>query len=166
MNTITHTLLPVIGIAIARKKSGLLETEYWNRKRICAVALFGALPDLLNPHFSLAARLSSWTHGLPGWLGFVLLLMCLVYIKKLKLDPKLAAWMASAYLFHLFCDMIAGGIAWLYPFHNSVIGMRLVPYQIWIPLDMCCGAIVYFVFRAIPKYRLAKLKAESVKEKQ
>ena len=64
MNTITHSLLPVIGTGIDKKRHRKI-AEYWNLPRVLAVAAFGAMPDLLNPHISLESRYSSWSHGLP-----------------------------------------------------------------------------------------------------
>ena len=154
MNTITHALLPLIGISVGQGR------RYWTGKKLLLVGVFGALPDILNPHLGIEARLSSWSHGLPAFLGVSLVLLILSCIKRMRLERKLAVWMAGAYLFHLFCDMISGGIAWLYPFRHSVIGDYYVPPLFWIPLDIVSLLAVYLIYRAIPRYRRAKLKAE------
>lgn len=150
MNTVTHALLPVIGTAIGKGK------KYWSGKKILLVAVFGALPDILTPHLGLEARLTSWFHGLPAFLGVSLLLFIISYIKRLRLDRKLAIWLSGAYLLHLFCDMISGGIAWMYPFQYSVIGDYYVSPVIWIPLDIACAVVVYLLHYAIPRYKLAR----------
>ena len=105
------------------------------RVSLILIAIAGAAPDVLSPHLSLADRLSSWTHNIwfligsaPAWF----------LIARKFADSR---WFATGSLmvfataFHLFCDTIAGGIAWRYPYDNAVIARRWVPYQWWIILD-------------------------------
>jgi len=150
MNTLTHALLPVIATSIGDRK------PYWHRNKLMLLALFGALPDIINPHIMLAARLTSWSHGLPAFLTISFMLWILTFIKQVPLDRKLAIYLAAAYLFHLFCDMISGGISWLYPIKGGVIGGYFVPPAFWIPLDLLCGIAVYLIQYAIPKYIRAR----------
>jgi len=152
MNTITHALLPVIATSMGNKK------PYWCRNKLLLLALFGALPDIINPHITLVARLTSWSHGLPAFLAVTVLLTILTFIKQVPLDRKLALWLGSAYLFHLCCDMISGGIAWLYPFKHGTIGDYYISPMLWIPLDIICTMVVYLIQYAVPKYKRARQK--------
>lgn len=156
MNTITHGLLPVI-------TAGMCERAYlgpdgrrgfFSRRDILLIGLAGAAPDLFDPHLSLADRYSSWTHNVFAWAGFTLLVVVLHAWRSQLISRRLGLWLSAAYLLHLFCDAIAGGIAWLYPFAtDSIIGQYLVPSKLWIPLDLVCFLTTYFIFRAIPRFK-------------
>ena len=85
MNTVTHALAPVLLASFAAKKSvGFV------RKEIIMIGIAGALPDLLNPHLSLEARMHSWSHGLPFWLFLSLLLLVLSRLPQRHLSTRLA----------------------------------------------------------------------------
>ena len=51
--------------------------------------------------------------------------------------------------------MIAGGIPWLYPLEQGMVGVRWVPWSWWWPLDGICVLSVYLIHRVIPRYRRA-----------
>jgi hypothetical protein len=166
MNTLTHALLPVIA-------AGLYEKSYAPKsqrrgilgpKAIILIGVFGAAPDLINPHLSLSSRYSSWSHGLPFWTALTLGLVLYAAIRRSERPLwTTAAWLSGAYLLHLVCDGISGGIAWAYPFGHQIVGARLVTYRWWIPLDIVCASITYFIFRGIPclaEYRV-KVKGTS-----
>ena len=160
MNTLTHALLPVIGVSVNKKRTDKCGAAYWGWKRLFLLCFFGALPDLLHPHLSLSARYTSYSHGLPALFCVGLLLGILVQVKKFGLDLYLVAWIFLAYALHLLCDLVSGGIAWCYPFDSSVIGGYYFPVVYWIPLDFICALTVYFIYRAIPKYVQAKQKKD------
>jgi hypothetical protein len=152
MDTVTHALAPVI---LTRIFAGPL----WPRWRgFTAIALAGALPDLINPHLSLQARMSSWSHGLPFWVLFSVILFGTAHLSDKRIPVPLAALCSAAYLFHLFCDAISGGVNWLYPFKDFIWGDYWVDPVFWIPLDVLCLLSCYFLFRVLP--RLPK-RAES-----
>jgi membrane-bound metal-dependent hydrolase YbcI (DUF457 family) len=90
MNTVTHALIPAIVAGICarayrdpKKRSGILSS-----KDILIIGVFGAAPDLLNPHLSLDARYTSWSHSLFCWLGLTLLLLILGLKWKAWLTPR------------------------------------------------------------------------------
>jgi membrane-bound metal-dependent hydrolase YbcI (DUF457 family) len=138
MFVITHALSPVILTAIgdtaALEKAG---GRTLRRRHYIAIALSGAMPDLLYPHLSLAARYSSWTHTIWFLAGFSLVA---AFVARRWFDRAglMAALMIGACAFHLFCDAIAGGIAWAYPFSSDVIGDYYVPPSLWLWLDLGC----------------------------
>jgi putative exporter of polyketide antibiotics len=145
MDVFTHALAPVI---VTRMVAGHAP---WLRKYgFIAIGLFGALPDMLNPHLSLAARLSSWSHGLPFWGGLTVSLLLVSIFKRAWIDPRLAAVLSLAYLFHMICDAISGSIDWLYPFGKFIWGDYYVDPLYWIPLDVVCFLITYYLFRIAP----------------
>ncbi len=154
MNTVTHALAPVLLIRwIAGKRS-------WpGGKNLILIGIAGALPDLLNPHLSLEARMASWSHGLPCWMAFTLVLAGVSRWKSDALAPGIAAAMSLAYLFHLICDAISGGIDWLHPIGSLAWGAYWVSPLLWIPLDVFLILAAYATFRALPNYRKARAKA-------
>ncbi len=141
MYVLTHALAPVVlcatvdAVCLERTGSRLLRGRHY-----LAIGLAGALPDLLSPHLSLAARYSSWSHT-----AWFLLLFVPVALLLSRLFPErralLATLMILACAFHLFCDAIAGGIAWGYPFTTETIGRSLVPATLWWKLDVACVAL-------------------------
>lgn len=72
--------------------------------------------------------------------------------------------LSGAYLLHMVCDAISGGIAWAYPFGPQIIGARLVRHIWWIPLDLACGVTAYLIFRAIPKIAEERMKTNQATE--
>jgi len=153
MDVFTHALAPVIVTKLS------VGHPPWIRKYgFIVIGLFGALPDVLNPHLSLAARLSSWSHGLPFWGGLTVSLFLLSIIRRSWIDPKLATVLSLAYLFHMICDAISGSINWLYPLGDFIWGDYYVDPIYWIPLDVVCFLITYYLFRIAPMR--AKVKAK------
>jgi hypothetical protein len=147
----THILLPIIPLAWRRYKLSQEKKTGHKLREISVVGLFGALPDLLNPHLSLEARLSSWSHGLPfvGILTGLLLLGCIPKASPLTIIR--AAYLLFAYGLHLFCDAISGGIAWLYPFSGKVIGAAYIkPGLLWFAADFFLVIAAYVLLRLLP----------------
>ena len=145
MNTVTHALLPVI----------LTDVVYGGRKRfggraLVMIGLAGALPDLLNPHLSLEARMQSWSHGLPFWLAFSSCVLLASFLSKGRFRPGVALLACAAYFLHLACDAVSGGINWLYPVSDWVWGGYWVHPVTWVPLDVICVLTCYVLFRLIP----------------
>jgi len=128
---ITHGLSPLVVAGFADLAAG----RQLERANLILIALAGAAPDILSPHLSLDARLHSWTHNLWFLLGSVPVWFFLAY--RFADSRRLATGllMISATGFHLFCDAIAGGIAWLYPYSDQILARRWVPYSWWFTLD-------------------------------
>lgn len=131
MFVITHGLSPMIGIGFADLASG----RRLERTDLLLIALAGAAPDILSPHLSLDARLHSWTHNLWFLLGSAPVWMLVARRFAHARWMAMGALMIFATAFHLFCDAISGGIAWLYPYSDEVIARRWVPYSWWFALD-------------------------------
>lgn len=145
MNTVTHALIPVICARLAVKRN-----VWMGRWTPYQIALAGASPDLLNPHLSLEARMTSWSHGLPAWLAFTAILIISSLVSRGKLPMSLVCWLSGAYLLHIACDAISGGVNLLYPVKTWVIGDYWIDPVWWVPLDVLCLLVVYFLFRVIP----------------
>lgn len=157
MNTITHGLAPLL-LTYAL----LPESKQLTGKQLVVVGLCGALPDLINPHLSLAARMASWSHGLPAWLAVTVLLLVASAILKSVFPWRAAVAGSLAYLLHLFCDAIAGGINWLSPVGDAYWGAYWFPVILWVPTDVVLVLTTYLVFRAIPQIRKVKQKTSSL----
>lgn len=119
----THALLPVataLGIDNARLALG--RDEVFPAWSIATIGLFGALPDLCTPHLSLEARYSSWSHTLVFLAGLLPLaaLTSTFFPKGTRLTVAAALWFAG--VLHLAGDALSGGIAWLHPWSDSILG--------------------------------------------
>ena len=151
MNTVTHALAPVLlAHACLRGRWRL------SGKQLVAVAVCGALPDLINPHLTLASRMASWSHGLPAWVVLTVVLLVLSLLWKDRVPRRLALVGSLAYLLHLFCDAIAGGINWMSPVGDYFWGEYWFPVILWTPTDVVLVLACYFIFRAIPGLRRAR----------
>ncbi len=147
MTTVTHALAPVILFRLLNgRDSELTKWDYiW-------IALAGASADIINPHYYLVDRLTSWSHGLPFWIVFSVVLVTLAFViaksNKLKfISVRIAIFCSLAYLLHLLVDAISGGINLFYPVQDYFWGFSLVPFKYWIPFDILNILIVYFQFR-------------------
>ena len=145
MDIFTHALLPVILTGAVARRPDL--RGKWS---LIAIGLAGALPDLLSPHLSLAARMTSWSHGLPCWAGLTAAMILMALGSRGKMSVALASVLSGAYLLHLFCDAISGGVNFFYPLGNWIWGDYWVDPIWWIPLDVICFLICYWMFRYIP----------------
>jgi len=128
---ITHGLSPLVGIGFADLATG----RHLERTHLILIGLAGAAPDILSPHLSLDARLHSWTHNLWFLLGSIPVWLFLAHRFANTRCLGTGLLMIFATSFHLFCDAISGGIAWLYPYSDQVLARRWVPYSWWFALD-------------------------------
>jgi len=98
----------------------------------------------------LLARYSSLSHGILFWFILTIALLLFAFLKRKMLPFYLAGWFSAAYLLHLFCDGISGGIAWLYPLRGDIVGRYYIQPIWWSPLDIICALLAYGMFRIIP----------------
>lgn len=141
----THASVPVLLASLADMGS-LVKTRrlLFEKKHLAAIALAGVLPDLLSPHISLQARLTSFSHTI--W--FLLVLFpALIIVSKFLFGRRyllmgVSLWLAST--IHLFLDLSAGGINPTYPLGQR-IGFYLVHYRNWVVLDLVSVALTLAV---------------------
>jgi hypothetical protein len=151
VNTVTHGLAPLLlAHACLRGRWSL------SGRQLAIVGVLGAAPDLINPHLTLEARKASWSHGLPAWAVLTVVLVIVSLLWKRRCPPRLAVVGSLAYLLHLLCDAIAGGINWLSPVGDAFWGEYWFPVVLWTPTDVVLVLTCYFVFRAIPGLRRAR----------
>ncbi len=130
----------------------------WIRRYgLLAIGLAGALPDALNPHLSLEARMTSWSHGLPFWGVLTTVVLLVSFLSKQRISWKLSCVLSLAYLFHIFCDAISGGVNFLYPVKDFNWGEYWVDPLYWIPLDIGCILTCYYLFRIKPSLEKKKI---------
>lgn len=164
MNVVTHGFAPVVLAAAAelvlfkiRGRRTLTDRHF------AAIAISGAMPDILWPHLSLQARLTSPTHTI--WFLIASIPIAILLARWLFRDSwRLTSFlMVSAAAFHLFCDAIANGIAWLYPISNQVIGVSLVPWWSWRWIDVgSLGLAVILIYALRLLSRSSPSEAASV----
>ena len=157
MNIFTHALAPVIATRLLFPKS-----RWAGRAGLVAIGLAGALPDILSPHITLEQRMSSWSHGLPAWAGVSIVFASASLLSKRRIAPALAAAMSVAYLLHMFCDAISGGINWLAPFGTLSWGRYWFDPIWWVPLDVVCVLTCYYLFRLQPMWARLRGKRAAV----
>jgi len=126
MTPVTHALLPLLlgPRFLPRRADG---APSWAASG--AVAFAGVLPDLLSPHLGLEARHAAFSHSLVAWALFVLLLAAVSLHPRLRAHRVLLAICAGAYLAHLLCDLVTGGVPLLAPFEPAIWG------EAWL---QCC----------------------------
>ena len=83
-------------------------------------------------------------------MGLVVLLPLTRFIpeKSSRLPVAIACWIA--YALHLAADAISGGIAWLHPWREDVLGSYWIEPQNWIWYDAGFILLVWFIYRVIP----------------
>ena len=104
----THASLPVLVAAavnaVSAKRSGRLP---FRTRDLAAIAVAGVLPDIIWPHLSLHARLTSWSHTV--WFLAGLGVLLLTFGRRLfRPDWKalaMALWLAV--VLHLAVDTIS-----------------------------------------------------------
>lgn len=153
----THALLPV-SLVLASETAALAggRAERFPRWTALTVGICGALPDLCSPHLSLAARYSSWSHTL-GFLGLlvpVLAVATLLFPAGLRLRVAVVAWLAAA--LHLATDALSGGIPWLLPWSDDILGGRWIPYDWWLPSEV--GFLFLTLILLLGRQRLRRME--------
>ncbi len=138
--------MPVIAAtavnAVYVKRKGRLLFQV---RHLGAIAVGGVLPDIVWPHLSLHARLTSWSHTV--WFLAALVPILILFGRKL-LGPgwkpaAVAAWLAV--LLHLGVDTISGGTAPLYPLGGR-IGIRTISFHYWIFVDLVTVPVAILCF--------------------
>jgi len=92
-----------------------------------------------------------------GLIGFTIFVLILSRFKFSKVSNRCSTVLIGAYILHLFCDAVAGGVAFLYPVKPVVTGDYYVSALWWIPLDVVCSLTAYFIWR-YPHLRLGTRK--------
>ena len=114
------------------------------------VALSGTLPDILSPHLGLDARHAALSHSFAAWVVFSALLALMAAQRRLRAHRAVICLCGGAYLAHLLCDLITGGIPLLLPIEPEVWGDAWLPFSSWFVLDGVLIVYVYLVYRWLP----------------
>lgn len=139
----THALLPVSVCLGADHVRLLAGRERWfGAAGLVVVAVFGVLPDLCSPHLSLADRYDSWSHTTAFLAGVVLMAATAgsFFETGLRGVVTAACWLAAA--LHLAADALSGGIVWLAPWREQVLGGSLIPFRYWLWADLGFAVLV------------------------
>lgn len=155
MTPVTHALLPLM---LGRR--WLPDRVDGAPSRIASgcVAFSGVLPDALSPHVGLAARHAALSHSLAAWAIFTVLLALAAALSPwLRRRRAVLCLCSGAYLAHLFCDLISGGVPLLAPFDPAIRGEAWVPFPSWFVFDGVLLFYVYVVHRWLPLRRRLRL---------
>ena len=145
MDIFTHALVPVILTRVVMK-----DAAWPGARGYVAIGIAGALPDILSPHLSLEARMTSWSHGVPCWGLFTIGIVLVAVLSRKKVSTHLAFLLSGAYILHILCDAVSGGVDFLYPLGHWTWGAYWVDPIWWIPLDVTCFLTCYWMFRMAP----------------
>lgn len=146
MNVITHALAPVaVALAVDVTRIHCGRRPLFPARYLVAIGCAGALPDLLHPHLSLAARHASWTHTVWFLLAAypVFALICRKWFRERWILMTQILWLAAAT--HLATDMVSNGIRPLHPY-GPVVDYRLIRGGVYRWLQFDAGFIATTVF--------------------
>lgn len=147
----THTAAPMLAalaVDAVRLRNG--RERLFTRGRLFAIGLAGALPDVINPHLSLAARYSSWSHTIWFLTGAYLLYMI---VSRRWFGPRfslMAWWMWGATVAHLAADTISNGTRPFYPY-GPVISYSLIPSTRWLFSDILFVSATFLLARWVAR---------------
>lgn len=158
----THALLPVaIALGIDNVRIALGRDEGFPAWAIPAIGLAGALPDLCTPHLSLDARYTSWSHTMlfAACLLPVLAGLSTFFPKGTRGLVTASAWLAV--ILHLASDAVAGGICWLRPWRDDVLGTYYIHPNYWPASDAVFVLLTWglLIVRRLLRGRAADLPA-------
>ncbi len=151
MTPVSHALLPLM---LGRR--WLPDRVDGAPSRIASgcVAFSGVLPDVLSPHVGLEDRHAAFSHSLTAWAMFTVLLALAASLSpRLRLRRPVLCLCGGAYLAHLFCDLISGGVPLLVPFDPAIRGEAWLLFPSWFVFDGVLLFYVYVVHRWLPLRR-------------
>jgi len=147
----THALLPVCGCLVADSISLVLGRDrLFPPRSLWAVAAFGILPDVCSPHIMLEDRHTSFAHSL-WFLGVMIPVTTMVgsfFQKGRRLIVAVVCWTAT--MLHLAADAISGGIAWLFPWRQEIIGGSWISLDYWIWSDAFFVVLTWVLIKTLP----------------
>lgn len=145
----THALLPVAGcLMVDQLRMRIGSERLFQTKELLVIGAFGVLPDLCSPHLSLADRYASWSHNLAFAVGVLLAAAAAgsFFETGRRGMVTLACWGAA--VLHLATDAVSGGIVWLSPWSDEVLGGRYIPYRYWWWSDLGFVVLVLMLARS------------------
>lgn len=155
----THALLPVCGCLVVDQIAMLSGRDRtFSGKSLSVVAFFGILPDVCSPHIMLEDRHLSPAHSV-WFLGVAVLLAAIAscfFEKGKRLWIAVACWIALA--LHLVADAVSGGIAWLYPWRDEVIGRFWIDLDYWAWSDAMFVIFAWFLIRMLPHLKARNIR--------
>jgi LexA-binding, inner membrane-associated putative hydrolase len=158
----THALLPVCGCLVVDQIAMVAGHERrFSWKSLCLVAFFGVLPDICSPHIMLEDRHASFAHSV-WFIGVVTLPAAMAscfFDRAIRLGIAVACWVAVA--LHLAADAVSGGIPWLYPKSDEVIGHCWIDLDYWIISDAVFVLLTWLLIRMLPY-----LEARNIRKSQ
>jgi hypothetical protein len=145
MNVVSHVLFPV---AFAQAADGYREhnreTKSFDWKQLLLIGFSGGLPDLVSPHVTFEGRYGSLLHSI--WFVLAVSIMSVALMSKFKRARPLICFCCFAMLFHLFCDMISGGINLLAPGGMMMAGGNYIRTRYWVALDVTAILLFFYSF--------------------
>jgi membrane-bound metal-dependent hydrolase YbcI (DUF457 family) len=157
MNIVSHIVYPVVFAQSANcYRAHNRQTPIFNWKQLLLIGLSGGLSDILSPHTDFNARYNSLTHSI--WFLLAALLIAFALAWKFQRFRTLIYSCLFAIFFHLFCDMISGGLGLFVPLSSRIFGSNYILTRYWVPFDIT--AILFLSVSLI--YNLLPARARSL----
>ena len=158
----THALLPVCGCLVADQIAMAAGRDRsFSGKSLCMVAFFGILPDVCSPHIMLEDRHVSLAHSV-WFMGVAIPLVAMAscfFERGSRFRIAVACWIALG--LHLAADAVSGGIPWLYPKSDEVIGRYWIDLDYWMVSDAVFVLLTWWLIRRLPH-----LEARNIRRSQ
>lgn len=158
----THALLPVCACLSVDQVVVLSgRVRVFPVRSLWAVAVFGMLPDLCSPHIMLEDRHSSFAHSV--WFMPVVVLFSVMVSMFFEPGKRLRVAIACALAtaLHLAADAVSGGIAWLYPWKDEVIGRFFIDLDWWAWSEALFVLLAWFLLRLLPHLEARNIRRNS-----
>lgn len=148
-----HFALPAISVIgyeylVSEKKSELPKVKL---SSLAIIGLVGLIPDMFYPHLGGGSHLHSNSHSVWAMFLFMGAITLLYYALSVKKETKFLIFLLFSLVSHYILDFFSGGIKWLYPFSEQVIGIRLIPFGAYVLADFVSLSmffiLVFFIKR-------------------
>jgi hypothetical protein len=159
MFVVTHAAVPIIAYNIY---------SYFNIRKCdqtsiglkiySIIGLSGILPDILDPHIDLDARMKSWSHTVWFLVGFSIILV--ISSKAVNIKLKYIIWVLFGVFAHDIFDAISGGISPLYPY-QFVIGDYYIKSDYWITIDAV--SFIFAIITTLVLISISQMSNQSLK---
>jgi hypothetical protein len=142
-----HFAVPAISVIayeylVSKKKT---EVPKVNTSSLAIIGSVGLIPDMFYPHLGGGSHLHSNSHSIWAMFLFLGAITLLYYALSVKKETKLLIFLLFSLISHYILDFISGGIKWMYPFSEQVIGVRLIPFGAYVMADFVLLSIFFLL---------------------
>lgn len=140
-----HACLPlIVAGAVEWWRVGRGQSPGFTKVDLVLIGFAGLSPDILSPHFGLAARHTSLAHSFwyPALMAGGVALTAIPALRR-WFPLALLAWVGV--ILHLACDLISGGIP-LWGTDRAIVGAISIHSASWLYCDVAALLVTWFIF--------------------